>query len=522
MDFYSTVLKGIYDGAKENKAETTLMTFEDFKNKRKKCDGILIIGSDPIPKEFLNCEIPTVLVDNYIVGEKINAVISNGFDGAYYVINKMIKRNYKRIIHIHGSLEFYGFRRRFEGYELAMKNNNLLPMTYEVAENQESINYIIDLVLDKKPEVIFASNDPIAIMVLNILKKKKINVPKDVQIIGFDDIVFASSTQPALSTIKVFKYEMGNVAIERVIELSNGKNLHPYVTSLFTEFIERKTTKGYRKMKKFFILAFVFLLIISVFAKTKIVFWTAPNPNQEAYWKKLVAEYEKLNPDIDIEWTTIPAAGSSEEAILSAIASGRTPDICTNIFSGFAAQLIELDQLVELNKLPGFNDLIASRKMESIIKGWNFMGKTYVLPIYSNPILMWWRKDILEKYGWEKPPRTYSEIYELSKQFVIPNKKYTMRVVAGRNWWDRWFDYITYYYAASEGKPYIDLKKYRAIYNNDAGIKVAKFFETMFKNKWTAVDLGNAPLYNGVILGSLKGPWEIPYAEKQFPEVLKI
>ncbi|AEX86439.1 ABC-type sugar transport system, periplasmic component [Marinitoga piezophila KA3] len=273
-------------------------------------------------------------------------------------------------------------------------------------------------------------------------------------------------------------------------------------------------------MKKLMVFLFIFIFIMS-FGKTKLVFWTAPNPNQEAYWKKLVAEYEKLHPEIDIEWTTIPAAGSSEEAILSAIASGRTPDICTNIFSGFAAQLIELDQLVELNKLPGFNDLIAKRKMEEIIKGWNFMGKTYVFPIYSNPILIWWRADLLEKYGWSKPPRTYSEVYELSKKFVIPKKQYTMRVVAGRNWWDRWFDYITYYYAASEGKPYIDLKKYRAVYNNDAGLAVAKFFETMFKNGWTAVDLGNAPLYHGAILGSLKGPWEIPYAEKQFPDVIK-
>lgn len=244
MDFYSTVLKGIYDGAKENKAKIKLMSFDEFFNKDKECDGILILGSDKIPDEILNSDIHKVLVDNYIVGKKINAIISNGFDGAYYVVDKMIKRNYKRIIHVHGPLEFYGFRRRFEGYELAMKKNNLLPLTYEVAENQESINYIIDLILAKKPEVIFASNDPIAIMILNVLKSKKIQVPEKIQIIGFDDIVFSASTEPSLSTVKVFKYEMGNVALERVIELINGKNLHPYVTSLFTEFIERNSTKG--------------------------------------------------------------------------------------------------------------------------------------------------------------------------------------------------------------------------------------------------------------------------------------
>ncbi|GAB6188613.1 LacI family DNA-binding transcriptional regulator [Marinitoga arctica] len=244
MDFYLTVLKGIFDGAKENKANVKIMTFDEFIQKNNDCDGILILGSDTIPDEIIDYNIHKVLVDNYIVGKKINAIISNGFDGAYYVIDKMIKRNYKRILHVHGPLKFYGFRRRFEGYELAMKNNHLFPITYEVAENQKSINYIIDLILAKNPEIIFTSNDPIAIMIMNVLKRRKIKIPEDIQIIGFDDIAFSSSIEPPLSTVKVFKYEMGNVALERIIELINGKNLHPYVTSLFTEFIERKTTKG--------------------------------------------------------------------------------------------------------------------------------------------------------------------------------------------------------------------------------------------------------------------------------------
>ncbi|KAF2956710.1 LacI family DNA-binding transcriptional regulator [Marinitoga sp. 38H-ov] len=247
MDFYSTVLEGIYDGAKENKSKIRLFTFNEYLKSEKDCDGILIIGSDKIPDEILNSNINIVLVDNYIVGRKINAVISNGFDGAYYVIDKMIKRNYKKIVHVHGPLEFYGFRRRYEGYKLAMKKNNLLPITYEVAENQESINYIINLILSKKPEIIFASNDPIAIMILNALKSKNVKVPNEIQIIGFDDIVFSSTIEPSLSTVKVFKYEMGNVAFERVIDLINGKNMHPYVTSLFTEFIERNSTKKFNK-----------------------------------------------------------------------------------------------------------------------------------------------------------------------------------------------------------------------------------------------------------------------------------
>jgi len=273
-------------------------------------------------------------------------------------------------------------------------------------------------------------------------------------------------------------------------------------------------------MKKL-LLSLILILSIAGFSATKLVLWTAPNPQDEMFWKEVLTEWKKYKPDIEISWTTIPAAGSSEEAILSAIASGRTPDICGNIFAGFAAQLVEIDQIIELNKMPDYDKLIQNRTMKTIMEGWKLNGKNYVIPIYSNPILMWWRIDVLKKLGYSEPPRTYSELYELSKKFVVPKEKYAIRVIQGRNWWDRWYDYITYYYAASEGKPYIDTKKSKVLFGNDAGKQVTEFISYMFKNNLTALELGTAPLYTGSLLGSLQGPWEIPYAENQFPDILK-
>lgn len=273
-------------------------------------------------------------------------------------------------------------------------------------------------------------------------------------------------------------------------------------------------------MKKLSVLLLIVLISTFALSQTKLVFWTAPNPQQEAFWKEVVAEYESLHPEIDIEWSTIPAAGSSEEAILTAIASGRAPDISTNIFSGFAAQLVEIDQLMELDKLDGFDELVETRKMGSIIEGWQINGKNYVIPIYSNPILMWWRSSLLKEAGFENPPRTYGEIYEFSKNFVIPKERYSVQIIQGRNWWDRWFDFITYYYAASEGKTYVDTSKGRATFNDEAGKEVAEFINTMFRNEWTAVDLGSNPFYIGAIAGGLRGPWEISFAQTQFPDIV--
>jgi multiple sugar transport system substrate-binding protein len=275
-------------------------------------------------------------------------------------------------------------------------------------------------------------------------------------------------------------------------------------------------------MKKL-VLSLVILLVISVISwAANIVFWTAPNPQQEAFWKPLVEQWNKEHPDIQIEWKTIPAAGSSEEAILTAIAAGQAPDICTNIFSGFAAQLIEEGVLVAFDKEFGedFWNLVKARKMESVIEGWSFKGHHYVIPIYANPMLMWWRKDVLQKLGFNEPPRTYSEIYELAKKYAVPKEKYAMIVLKGRNWWDRWFDFITFYYAASNGKPYIDVEKGEAVFNNEYGKKVAEFIYTMFKNEWTAVDWGQEFALNNLkALGSLMGPWSLNWAKENYPDV---
>ena len=73
--------------------------------------------------------------------------------------------------------------------------------------------------------------------------------------------------------------------------------------------------------------------------------------------------------------------------------------------------------------------------------------------------------------------------------------------------------------AASEGAPYLDVEKARALFNNETGEKVVTFMDTMFRNNWTAVDLGSNPFYFGVVLGGIFGPWEINQARNLFPDV---
>lgn len=254
--------------------------------------------------------------------------------------------------------------------------------------------------------------------------------------------------------------------------------------------------------------------------KTVIKLWVAPSETQEAFWKIAVDKWNKSGLGLPVSFTTIPATGGAEEAILTALVSGNAPDISTNIFSGFAAQLANLDQLQELSSMEGYSEIIEHREMSHIVKDWGLNGKQYIIPLYSNPVLIWWRDDILKDLGFDQVPQTYDDVYALSKKRAALGNKFGLQVTAGKEWRDRWFDYISFYYAEGNGIPYI--KNGEAQYDNDASLAVLTFIKTMFENRWTALDFdSDDPLTTGLVAGAVHGPWDISYYQKMFPHILK-
>ena len=250
-----------------------------------------------------------------------------------------------------------------------------------------------------------------------------------------------------------------------------------------------------------------------------LTFWIAPSETQEAFWSEVIDKWNSSGQGMKIVYKTIPATGSSEEAILGALASDSAPDISENIFSGFGAQLLDMDVVQNLNEMPGYKDLIAKRHMENIMNGWSKNGVNPVFPIYSNPVLFWWRGDLLAKLGYKDVPRTYDDVYKLSEKYAGKNK-YVVKVLAGKNWWDRWFDYISYYYAASNGQKYIDSNS--AVFNNQHGKAVLEYIKKMNDNKWSIMNFETSNIFfDGIVLGEAKGPWDIAYARKQYPDLVK-
>ena len=251
-----------------------------------------------------------------------------------------------------------------------------------------------------------------------------------------------------------------------------------------------------------------------------VVYWTAPSVEVSRFEKEVVEEWNSSHPDIPITWRTIPAGVTSEEVILTAIATRTGPDICSNIFGGFAAQLADAKVIVALDTLPGFWDVMKQRKMTNIIRdNWFYEGHVYILPVYVNPELMWYNKRMLNKLGITKLPRTYSEFFTLVEKIYIPKEIYGLTVDISSKWYKRWFDYLTLYIAASGGEPYLDVSESMSLFDNKSGLAVTEFFSQIFAEGYAPQFEIEDGFQKGLFLASIKGAGDIVRTRRMYPDL---
>jgi multiple sugar transport system substrate-binding protein len=250
--------------------------------------------------------------------------------------------------------------------------------------------------------------------------------------------------------------------------------------------------------------------------------WTAPTDFQLAFWSKAAEKWNKMGKGPKIVVNSIPAADSSEAAILNSIASRTSPDICENIFDGFSAQLAQIGAIHNMKDFEGFDELVKERKMESVMKRIQYKGENYMFPDLFLTTQYGWNWEILQKLGWTDVPRTYSDVYKLGKQFCDSKLKYALQVSPGRNWWNRWNDFISLYYGASKGQPYIDIENNKASFNDKYGKEALTFYKTLFDNGWAPNNTSNTMyFYEGKVVGMLCMPYDIDFMKNNFPDFLK-
>jgi len=99
------------------------------------------------------------------------------------------------------------------------------------------------LEMKERPTAIFAFTDIIAIDIKRAIEESGLKIPRDISIMGFDDIDAASRVYPRLTTMRIPKEEMGRLALKRLYETAGGRDSMPMQVVLPVNLVERETVR---------------------------------------------------------------------------------------------------------------------------------------------------------------------------------------------------------------------------------------------------------------------------------------
>lgn len=257
--FFSALIEGIDEEARDNNYNVVISYIKEEENKFKlkelirdnPLDGIIVLATEMNKRDlefFDSVSVPMVMLDSFFSDNKFDTIVINNVLGSYQGTKYLINKGHEKIGYLQSSVDINNFHERKEGFLKALGHSNIKPMpeyVFELAPTLEGSYRDMIRILDSQPilpTAFYSDNDNIAFGAMKALKEKGIDIPKDVSIVGFDDMPFCDMVDPALTTIRVHKQSMGRLAVKRLIQRINGEDCGVTINiEVNTEIVERKS-----------------------------------------------------------------------------------------------------------------------------------------------------------------------------------------------------------------------------------------------------------------------------------------
>jgi DNA-binding LacI/PurR family transcriptional regulator len=215
-------------------------------------DG-LILGAPQCPPDELarladRAGVPMVFLNREVQGPHVSAVWIDWPAATATVVAYLTGLGHRRIALVVPSRSDARVGNREDWYRPALARAGLGPERALVFRDAMSLEggYAAGqrlLVLDTPPTAAICHNDVMAIGLLQACSERKVRVPRDLSIVGWDDVPYASLVTPPLTTVRVPRYELGQTAARRLLELMAGRPPERAEAPLPLELIVRQSCR---------------------------------------------------------------------------------------------------------------------------------------------------------------------------------------------------------------------------------------------------------------------------------------
>jgi LacI family transcriptional regulator len=211
-------------------------------------DGLIVDGhaaTESYLRGLRQAGVPIVLMGRILADSDIPTVMPDNFAGSHQAVTHLIEHGHKRIVLVAGDPTTDDGRLREQGYRVALKDAGIEidPALIVRGDFHPEIAFdSVDQLLRKKVPftALFGADDDCALGAMRAIQQWGKNVPKDVAIVGFNDLPEAYISRPSLTTMRPYLRDLGERAARIMLALIDGKPMSGTVL-LPVELIRRKS-----------------------------------------------------------------------------------------------------------------------------------------------------------------------------------------------------------------------------------------------------------------------------------------
>lgn len=212
--------------------------------KNKKVDGIIVLGQ--LKKNYIEMikeqHMPITFLDFYDETATVDSIVSDNVYGSYLLTNYLVKMGHKKIGFIGDVFATSSILDRYLGYYKSLLQNGI-PIKEEWLLSDRDENGILKTISfpSKMPTAFVCNCDEVAYRVVEQLKAGGYRIPEDISIVGFDDYIYATLSNPTLTTFAIDLQLMTEMAVESILKGISGENLSPGRKVISGKLVIRKS-----------------------------------------------------------------------------------------------------------------------------------------------------------------------------------------------------------------------------------------------------------------------------------------
>jgi len=257
--FFADLARGVEDVAYQNNFAVLLCNYdEDFKKQQfyldvmqaESVDGMILSPlreSDKAITRIVGNGFSVVCVDRSLIGAAIDKVVVDNQRGAFEAVSHLLEKGHRRIGFISGPIDSSTGRERLAGYKTALAQAGVACEPTLIAHGdyrEESGRRLAEALLSRRspPSALFIANNLMLIGAIETIAAKSLRIPKDIAVVGFDDLPLAAVFTPPLTIVRQPAYEVGRSAAELLLKRIEEPQRATVSIQLLPELVIRKSS----------------------------------------------------------------------------------------------------------------------------------------------------------------------------------------------------------------------------------------------------------------------------------------